>query len=200
MEPLCAPTPQADCKTPSVAQKSTLTIKDKALDKNDSLVWRWLKGSPTSKSDFGIPDVTTDYALCIYDTGPPRRLVLSATVLGGRACGAKRPKPCWKESTTGFRYKDVDGASHGIRSILLREGLDPGKAKIVVVGKGAQLAVPSLLGVVPPVTVQLANSDGQCWEATYSLPADFDASEFKAKADPTPVPHPTRTAHAAPPR
>jgi hypothetical protein len=143
-----------------------------------------------------MPNAATGYALCVYDAAAAGRLVSSATVPGGRACGTTHPRPCWKESSTGFRYTDVESASEGVRSILLREGLAPGKARIVVVGKGVQLAVSSLLDFVPPVTVQLANRDGQCWEATYSVPAELDASQFKAKADPTPVPRPTRTARA----
>jgi hypothetical protein len=197
--PLCAPTPRAGCKTPSFAQRATLTITDKALDKHDALVWQWLRGSPTSTIELGAPDSTTDYAICLYDAGPPRRLVLSANVPGGQVCGAKRPKPCWTTTKTGFRYRDSDGASDGVRSMVLQEGLEPGKARIVVVGKGAQLGVPSLVTLVPPLTVQLANSDGRCWEASYSFPARFEPSTFKAKADPTPVPRaprPTRTPDA----
>jgi hypothetical protein len=108
-------------------------------------------------------------------------------------CGANRPKPCWKATKSGFQYKDNEGASDGVRSILLQEGLEPGKAKIVVVGKGVQLNVPSPLTLVPPLTVQLANTDGRCWEATYSLPAQFESSTFKGKADPAPAPRATRT-------
>jgi len=137
--------------------------------------------------------VTTDYALCLYDFGPPRRLVLDAEVPGGGMCGARRPKPCWKSTKAGFQYKDADGASEGVRSILLQEGLEPGKAKIVWQGKGALLAVPSPLDLVPPITVQLVNEAGRCWEATYSAPAQLEASKFKGKADPPPGPRPTRT-------
>jgi hypothetical protein len=163
------------------------------LDKHDTLVWQWLKGSPTSRSEFGSPDVATDYALCIYEAGPPRRLALSAHVPGGRRCGASRPKPCWKATRTGFHYKDSTGASHGVRSLLLQEGIEAGKARIVVTGKGAPLGVPSLATLVPPLTVQLANTDGRCWEATYTLPAQFESSIFKGKADPTPAPRATHT-------
>ena len=141
-----------------------------------------------------MPDVATDYALCVYDAAAGGRLVSSATVAGGRMCGTLRPRPCWKESSTGFRYADAASAADGIRSILLRQGLAPGKAKVVVVGKGSHLAEPSPLDLVPPITVRLSNSDGQCWEATYSVPSELSPFRFRAKADPTPVPRPTRSA------
>ena len=189
----CAPIPQANCKTPSVPQKSTLTLKDKTKDATVSLTWQWLKGSPTSKLDFGSPDVTTDYALCVYDAGSAPRLVLSAAIPAGQLCGSKKPKPCWKPTKAGFQYKDSTGSADGVHTIVLQSGEAPGRAKIVVAGKGIHLEVPNPLSLVPPVTVQLATSDGRCWEATYSLPAKVEASEFKGKADPTPLPRATRT-------
>ena len=51
-------------------------------------------------------------------------------------------------------------------------------------GKGAGLGVPSLGALVPPVIVQLQNSDGHCWEASYSAPAAIEESKFKGKSDP----------------
>jgi hypothetical protein len=119
-------------------------------------------------------------------------LVLSADVPAGRLCGHSRPKPCWHTRRSGFQYRDHDGTADGIRSILLQEG-DAGRAKITVTAKGAPLEVPSLADLVPPLTVQLVNEDGHCWEAVYSVPAQMEASTFKAKADPTPIPRPTRT-------
>src|SRR5207237_7661081 len=55
------------------------------------------------------------------------------------------------------------------------------------------LDVPQPLSLVPPLTVQLTNTDGRCWEATYSFPSDVAASQFTGKADPTPLPRATRT-------
>jgi hypothetical protein len=193
LEPLCAPTPQAGCKTPSVPQKAALTIRDRPVDKYDTLVWQWLKGAPTTKSEFGAPDVATDYALCVYEAGAPQRLVLSADVPAGGMCGRSRLRPCWKATRTGFRYRDGDGGADGVRSILLQEGLENGRAKVALTAKGAALAVPSLVSLVPPLTVQLVNGAGRCWEAVYSVPAQFEASTFRGKADPTRMPRPRRT-------
>jgi hypothetical protein len=118
--------------------------------------------------------------------------VLSADVPAGRLCGRSRPKPCWRARRSGFQYRDHDGSADGVRSILLQEG-ESGRAKITVTAKGAPLEVPSLADLVPPLTVQLVNEDGRCWEAVYSVPAQLEASTFKGKADPTPAPRPTRT-------
>ena len=44
-----------------------------------------------------------------------------------------------------------------------------GKPKIMLKGRGVPLQTPSL-PMIPPVTVQLRNSEGSCWEAVYSAP------------------------------
>ena len=50
-------------------------------------------------------------------------------------------------------------------------------------GKGALLDDPTI-PISQPVTVQLFNSDGVCWEATFSAPAQKNvAGQFKDKAD-----------------
>ena len=127
--------------------------------------------------------MTTDYALCVYDAGPPPRLVLSAAIPAGRLCGSKHPKSCWKSTKAGFRYQDAAGAAQGVHTILLQSGDERGKAKVVIVGKGGKLHLPPLSDLVPPLTVQVTNSAGRCWEAVHSRPAKFLSSQFKAKAD-----------------
>src|SRR5262249_37068145 len=53
--PQCAALPIAGCRTPAIAQKALLVIKDKVPDTANLLMWRWTKGSATSKADFGDP-------------------------------------------------------------------------------------------------------------------------------------------------
>ena len=66
---------------------------------------------------------------------------------------------------------------------MLREGLDAGKSKIIVKGKGLNLDMPPL-PLDPPVRVQLRNSAGMCWEACYSAPAIRNQTyQFKDRAD-----------------
>jgi len=71
----------------------------------------------------------------------------------------------------------------GLDTSLLKAG-DDGKAKILVKGKGAGLALPSPLGVELPVTVQLQDGNCRCWEAKYFEVGvkKNEADQFKAKA------------------
>ena len=72
-----------------------------------------------------------------------------------------------------------------MQQILLKEGA-AGKAQIIVKGKGSDLDPPSP-PLTQPVTVQLVNSAGFCWEAVYSTPALQNTAgppgQFKDKAD-----------------
>jgi hypothetical protein len=76
-----------------------------------------------------------------------------------------------------------------VKLIRLKSGSAPGKAKVSVLAKGANLgfagSAPLLpLDQDPKVTVQLTNSDGRCWTADYSAPAIVNqSSEFSDKGD-----------------
>ena len=48
------------CRAPVVAQKSSVLLKNKAVDSKDALTWNWMKGAATSTSDFGDPLNTTN--------------------------------------------------------------------------------------------------------------------------------------------
>jgi hypothetical protein len=67
---------------------------------------------------------------------------------------------------------------------MLRAG-GPGKASLRVTGKGASLGMPSLpLLQDSKVTVQLKNTQGECWSAAYSAPASRNqADQFKDRSD-----------------
>jgi hypothetical protein len=182
--PLCGSTPRGDCMGPSLAAKAKLQLRDSTPDDRDRLTWRWSKGN-ASLSQFGTPLSSTDYALCIYDRsgGVPTLQVASAPA--GGTCGNA---PCWKALARGFRYKNRDGSDDGVQSILLKAG-QSNRAKFLVKGKGAKLdmAAPigaQLLAQDPAVTVQLVNSLGFCWEATFSAPAQRNqTSRFSDKSD-----------------
>jgi hypothetical protein len=64
---------------------------------------------------------------------------------------------------------------------VLRSG-EAGRAKVTVKGQGANLpvALPPQ-GLELPVRVQLQNTLGECWEASYPSASSNDASQFKAK-------------------
>ena len=67
-------------------------------------------------------------------------------------------------------------------SLRLRPGPD-GKAEIVARGTGVALDL-SPLPAGQPVTVQLKNNEGKCWEATYSAPANANGpGKFVDRSD-----------------
>jgi cysteine-rich repeat protein len=175
--PGCAAAPVGGCRRPIQSGQAQLAIRDQALDAKDALQWKWNRGAATPKPDYGFPTTTTSYQLCVYDGAS---LVRSVAFPAAGVCGTKR---CWSENGAGFKYADKNGTHGGVTRIVLKGGEDPGKAKIQVKAKGANVAPPSL-PLAQPVTVQLRNSDGVCWEALYGAPASRnDAGTFKDKSD-----------------
>ena len=41
-----------------------MIVKDSGDDSKDRLVWKWLKGSATSRDDFADPTASAAYSLC----------------------------------------------------------------------------------------------------------------------------------------
>jgi len=179
----CLDAPASGCRNPAFAEKGRIVIKNKPApdDRKDKLIWKWLKGDVSPKADFGNPLVGDSFIVCMYDgTG----LVASALAPAGGLCGAGQPKPCWKEKTKGFQYKDKDLTPDGLQIVKLGEGLEPGKAKILIKGKGENLDLPDLAALVSPVTVQMTNNAGFCWETVFSAPFQKQEAEtFKDKSD-----------------
>jgi hypothetical protein len=180
--PLCPSTPRSACRN---SGKSLFYLRDKADDDRDRLTWKWSAGAATDLGSFGNPvSGSTDYALCVYGTasGTPE-LATSLVVPGGTTCGGDF---CWRPTgTKGFKYRDRDGGAAAVTQIILKAG-DDDRAKVIVKAKGANLPMPAaaspnnLISQDPVVTVQLANSEGECWQATYPGPAlRVTADQFK---------------------
>ena len=175
--PGCGATPQAGCRAPVQSGRATLQLKNKTPDGGDLLAWKWTKGDVTPMSDFGSPTVSTGYQLCIYDAAT---LVSSTAIPADGMCGGR---PCWTQTGTGFKYTNKAATPDGVTKVTLKQGLVPGQAKIGIKGKGANLVMPSL-PLAQPVTIQLRNSQGVCWEAVYDAPAlKNDATQFKDKSN-----------------
>lgn len=168
----CSATPLGSCRQPGATKAKLLIKNDPDDDSKDKVIWKWLKGDETLKEAFGNPDVF-DSTLCIY-TGTAEDLVVDAAIPGEGACPS-----CWTETTPGFKYKVPGG---GIEKVLLKSGA-AGKAKIVLKGKGGPLPALPAVPITVPVRVQLSNSDGECWEATYSNATKNENNMFKAKGD-----------------
>jgi DNA-binding beta-propeller fold protein YncE len=182
---VCAPAP-IPCRTPTVAQQSSLTIKNNALnpDTKDSLQWKWKKGAATTDADYGDPTSPTGatYVLCVYDnTG----LMMSRAAPRSGVCD--KGKPCWKSTISGgalkkYTYQDKLLTPVGLSDVQLTVGV-AGKAQISVKGKGSFLTPPALPFALP-VTVQLVNTQtSACWGATFATTtsAPTDPAKLTAK-------------------
>ena len=176
--PLCPASP-AVCRGSAASGKSTLTLKDKPVDKGDQLAWKWAVGLTTPKADYGDPLGSDDFAVCLYDQGV---LLTSVTADHGGLCAGK---PCWASKPTSFLYKDKDLTPTGTQTLQLVEGLADGKAKIKVKAKGVPLSMPDLSALVGPIDIQLHRSGGgPCFGSTFSAPfLKNDGVTFKDRAD-----------------
>ena len=173
----CATTPLGGCRQPAVHGKSTLLLVKRGGVK-DLFKWKWLKGVRTTVAEYGTPLIGTSYQLCVYD---PSGLRMAIAYPAGGTCGAKA---CWKAlGVTGFKYKDSELTPDGGSQLVLKEGA-LGKAQIQASGRGANLAMPALTGLTQPITVQIQNTNGLCWEAVYSAPATAQtADKLSDRAD-----------------
>ena len=165
------------CQPPRPGGGASVLLKDLASNPaGDKLTWKWRSSAVTPKPDFGSPNATTDYRLCVYDGADA--LVLSAAAPAGGSCGTSL---CWREQLTGWSYLDKLLTPDGILKLTLREG-GVGQAKIGVKGKGPNLDLPPL-GLTAPVTVRLSRSDGpQCWEAKF-VSSTSTSAVFKSRSD-----------------
>lgn len=167
--PACGAAPAGGCRTSIASAGAKLKLVDKTPDKSDSLGWKLAKGDATAMADFGVPQVTMSFRMCVWDdVGGVATLRSSAEILSGGTCAGK---PCWKGSATGFTYKNAAGTSDGVIQLKLKAGA-AGKASIDVKGKGEALDMPTLpLAQAPGVTVQLLSSGGTCWSSHFGSPA-----------------------------
>lgn len=168
--PLCGAAPLSSCRA---AGRSTVLLRKHADPARDTLVWKWLKGDATALADFGVPLLTTDYALCVYDaSGGPGTLVVAAAAAPGFG---------WRALGSGFSFTNA-GAPGGLSKLLLQSGVQ-GRAKVLAKGKGPDLALPSPLpfGANPVAIVQLVNREGECWSTTFTGAARSDAGLLKAR-------------------
>ena len=174
------PLPAMQCRQ-AAPGRAFLQMIDGSPDDTDQVSWRWERGPLTPIADFGEPQASTSYAFCVYDQSATSRLRMATDVSAGGLC---RPaKPCWKSTGNGFRYatRTALQSASGVTQISLVTGADH-QARLALRGKGAALSLPTL-PFTPPVTVQLRNSAGACWGATYSTFLENDLLEYHAKSD-----------------
>jgi len=164
--PSCATGPVQGCRQPVRSQVGKLGLTDRSPDSRDRLLWKWSAGASTAKDDYGNPRATTNYELCVYDANG--RTIARA----GAPPDGPSGRSAWRETGSGFQYQQRDHAASGKGSafkLSLIAGGD-GQARIIAHGRGVALDMKPL-PATQPVRVQLKNSNGTCWEATYSAPA-----------------------------
>jgi hypothetical protein len=139
-------------------------------------VWKWTKGTATTKPEFGDATTSDGYTLCMYDAG-----VLVST---SRVIGSCTTKPCWKDKPTGFQFRNASLQPSGVHGLKLAAGID-GKAKETFDGKGASLALPDPMSLGGPIDVQLRRSGGVlCWGAHFSAPFQkHEDGQLRDKSD-----------------
>jgi hypothetical protein len=180
--PTCATGPVSGCRLPIASGKSPLRVSDAPAPADDRLTWKWTHGAATSPAEFGEPLDDTSYQLCVFDA--QGRTIARASAPPGGDCGGR---PCWKKTPTKLTYRSRDrrptgGGPRSSVRLSLRAGL-AGKARIVLQGRGVHLDLAPL-PAAQPVRVQLKNSEGTCWEATYTAPATRnDPGRFQDKSD-----------------
>ena len=128
-------------------------------------------------ADFGTPQTTTGYALCVYD-GSSRPDRERSTAPAGGTC---RGKACWRPTANGFRYDDKDRTPDGVQRLDLKAGA-AGKAQVAAAARRASIFTPPPLPISTlPVRVQLRSSSGQCWQSTHTTVLADTTTQFKAK-------------------
>lgn len=161
----CSATPVAGCRQPG-ADKAKLVMKDGTPNKKDLIKLAWAKGEVVTLAELGDPLVTDSFDLCVYDDDG---FVTGATAPAGAVC--KKGKPCWKEISAGFKYKNPSKAPSGMLSLLLKSSDTPGKSKATAVAKGENLVMPGLLDLAGDIRVQVVNhGTGLCLEAEFAPP------------------------------
>ena len=100
------------------------------------VVFKWIRGSKSGgvglqQGDFGGV-LVEDVHFCFYQD---EALVMSMTVPAG--------EPWVEVPGKGYKYQDGTMSHDGIRKVLLQGG-PPGRARVLVIGKGSRLPVPVL--------------------------------------------------------
>ncbi len=174
----CFPDPIPGCRQVLADKPQPLIqLKNKANDRGDQMKWKWFKGfAAPIPEEYGDPLTTTDYVLCAYDASGT--VILKAHAPAGGIC---RDGPCWAPlGGGGFKYKDKDGTPDGVKTLFLKGN------RVGLLAKGEHLTLPAdMTTIVQPLTVQIQNSDGFCFEAVYAAPAmKQKVDQFKDKDKP----------------
>jgi hypothetical protein len=177
--PLCGAAPIAGCLEPTTLRRTRLSISQRSSSVNGrQLLWDWRPGI-SAPATFGDPTTTASYYLCIYETAPGggRRLVSEALIpAGGNDCGsAFGARACWSSKDAGgapaaWAYRNANRVPHGVHSLRLSsDAYGVSGAYVKLKATGRYLSLPASVALLPPVTVQLRNTQTPtCWDVDFS--------------------------------
>jgi hypothetical protein len=181
-DPICPLTPRNDCIVPGAAGKGLLAIANPTEDEKDKMTVKLGSLGDTDKSDFGDPAGAGALALCQWDgVGGGDRLITQVRLSGGGTCDGR---PCWKDTTPGYAYKDTLNENGAMTKGVFKSGLG-GKAKLKISAKGLRIGMPATpLTLETATTIQLISLvTDVCWGASFSSPTKNDFTTLKAKSD-----------------
>lgn len=174
----CAPAPMAGCVAPA---RAVLRVTEKVAGREKlELALKRLQ-TELAPSEFGDPVAgTTNYNLCVYDSGGELRAQYTVD-RPGQTCGTG--KPCWKVlPDEGYRFDDEAALADGIWKLSLHGGPDS-RARVVLAGRNRgtmPTGIAAALAGQASATVQLVASDGICVGAALPVVKNANGQVFKA--------------------
>jgi hypothetical protein len=164
----CTPAPQTGCKLTTGHHETWMTyLETGKTDPDDVYTWAWHGGDETTLADLEDPTATT-YAFCVYDSSARPQPVLATLPTQDAAS--------WKNLDNGFRYRVYGDQT--LRKMILR-AKKGGRGKLLA--HGDSTTKTPVLPFVAPVTVQLQEGNGACWESDFTTPLRSDAHVFRVE-------------------
>ncbi len=178
---LAALTPSGRLSPSSGSAQGAPPIARRKPDTKDRLSWKWVRGSATTKADFGNP-LGGDRLQHLYLRRYAGRLrVERERRLQAARATPNNSRPCWRAKRTASSYRDKDLTPNGLQQGRAQggrggRGEDPREGEGVARSSCRRLPITSL-----PIIAQLNNSDGVCWQATYSSTIRNDVRPAEGK-------------------
>jgi hypothetical protein len=157
------------CNRPVAA--STLKVTSRSIPAKNRLAAK-LVTSAGGLASFGDPTTSTDYQLCVFQTGL-RDLALWAAPAGSG----------WKPDSGGFSYKVLD--TTGLNQLKIKLSPAGNVATVAVNARGTAAGIASSGFVGAPFQVELRGSNGECWGASFAAEdSKVDGGKLRARVVP----------------
>lgn len=178
----CVVGPRPDCLASVAPAASLLKLRAGPVPAADLVVWKWTQGAATTAAELGMPALSTDYHLCLYDeSGTTPGLAVAAAIPAATLCDGA---PCWTGAGATLKYRNAARTPDGISKVVLKAG-DTGRPKATVKGKGDLLPPLPALPLALPARVQLQADGAGCFEARFEAPGVVrnDGESFVGRGD-----------------